>query len=96
MFPETGTSLYDAEILAIVNEAIGDSNALLEERTGIRFLDTPVPYRIAARFAGQSLHPKELALAHAQLPKKRCLAMDSFMGESHTQGVIYPPKLDKQ
>jgi hypothetical protein len=96
IFPDTGTSLYDAEILAIVNEAIGDSNALLEARTGIRFLDTPVPSTFAARCAGQSLHPKELALVHAQLPKKRCLAMDTFMGESHTQGVIYPPKLDKQ
>lgn len=69
MFPETGTSLYDAEILAIVNEAIGNSNAPLEARTGLRFLDTPVASKFAARCAGQSLHPRELALVHAQLPK---------------------------
>lgn len=95
MFPETGTSLYDSEILAIVNEAIGDSNALLEERTGIRFLDTPVPSKFAARCAGQSLHPEELALIQAQLAKKRCLAMDFFMEKPQIREVIYPTKRDK-
>ncbi|MEY4352746.1 MAG: hypothetical protein RLZZ609_987 [Cyanobacteriota bacterium] len=95
MFPESGTSLYDAEILAIVNEAIGDSNALLEERTGIRFLDTPVPSKFAARCAGQSLHPEELALVQAQLAKKRCLAMDFFMEKPQTRGIIFSAKRDK-
>lgn len=70
MFPETGTSLYDPELLAIVGDTFAESNALLEVRTGLRFLDTPVASGFSARCAGQSLHPEQLAHVHAQLDKR--------------------------
>lgn len=71
MFPETKTSLYDVELLTIVCETFAESNALLEARTGLRFLDAPAVSEFSARCAGQSLHPQELALVHAQIARSR-------------------------
>lgn len=66
-FPETGNSLYDAALLSDVLETYKEANALLEMRTGIRFLDTPDPAAFASRCYGATLFPHQLARVHARL-----------------------------
>ena len=61
-FPETGSSLYNAELLADVLKRYKEADTLLEFRTGIRFLDTPDPAMFASRCQGETLQPHELDL----------------------------------
>ena len=61
-FPETGSSLYNAELLADVLKRYKEADTLLEFRTGIRFLDTPDPAVFASRCHGETLQAHELDL----------------------------------
>ena len=68
-FPETGSSLYDVSLLADVIKTYKEANALLEKRTGIRFLDTPDPTAFASRCSGEKLLPHELDRVHARIKR---------------------------
>lgn len=94
-FPETGTSLYDPEVLAIVNDAIGESNTLLEARTGLRFLDTPIPSSFSARCAGQILRPDELALIHAQFATRGVWPWERWWRNRRLKGSFVHPRLTR-